>query len=669
VIGVERAERGRRRPPGAAPKSSGPGEAPPPSAADFRREWLEADGLGGFASGTVAGPRTRRYHALLLSATEPPAGRVVLVSGLEAWVETESGSFAITAQAYAPDVLHPRGDQTIESFTPEPWPTWVHRLPDGTRLRLELLARHGVPALLLRWTLLEGRGAATLRARPLLSGRDFHALQRENDAFRFDAEVSGEVVAWHPYPGLPPIRALSNGVYDQAPDWYRNFLAAEEEERGLDHVEDLASPGTFRFDVVAGPALLVLATDVAGAPGPDGSERVSELASSWIRAEARRRKPVTPIERAADAYLVRRGAGLSIIAGYPWFGDWGRDTFIALRGLCLATGRHADAARILAEWAGAVSLGMMPNRFPDRGEAPEYNSVDASLWYVIAVHELLEADGAGVVRRRDRDAMLGAVHAILGGYSAGTRHGIRADTDGLLACGEPGVQLTWMDAKVGDWVVTPRIGKPVEVQALWINALAVGARHDARWAGPLERARSAFARRFWNEARGALHDVVDVDHVPGTVDPTCRPNQLFAVGGLPFPLLDGARARGVVDDAERHLWTPIGLRSLAPFEAGYAGAYRGGVLERDGAYHRGTVWPWLLGAFVEAWVRARGGGAAAKVEARERFLAPLYAHLSAAGIGHVSEIADGDAPHAPRGCPFQAWSTGELLRLDRVVLR
>ena len=320
-----------------------------------------------------------------------------------------------------------------------------------------------------------------------------------------------------------------------------------------------------------------------------------------------------------------------------------------MRGLCLATGRRDEARSILLEWAGAVSEGMLPNRFPDRGEAPEYNSVDASLWYAVAVHET----GADEPRLRE------AVDAILEGYARGTRHGIGADADGLLRAGEPGVQLTWMDAKVGDRVITPRIGKPVEVNALWINALRIG---GPRWKELHDRALASFTERFWNEARGCLFDVVDPE------DAAFRPNQVLAVGGLPFPVLEGERARRVVDAVEERLWTPVGLRSLAPGEPGYAPRYRGGVAERDGAYHQGTVWPWLLGPFVEAWVRVRGGGARARKQARRRFLEPLLRHLDAAGVGHLPEIADADAPHLPRGCPFQAWSLGEALRLDRLVL-
>ena len=339
---------------------------------------------------------------------------------------------------------------------------------------------------------------------------------------------------------------------------------------------------------------------------------------------ARRARFGSRLERAADAYLVRRGGGRTIVAGYPWFTDWGRDTFIALRGLCLATGRLDDARSILLEWAGHVSEGMLPNRFADQG-APEYNTVDASLWYVVAVHEYLcaLADRGDESSAAERRLLGDAVRRILAGHVRGTRYGIRVDEDGLLAAGEPGVQLTWMDAKVGDWVVTPRVGKPVEIQALWLNALRAAGEFTSDYDGLLERGTRSFLDRFWNEQRGCLHDVVDVDHVPGRTDGTIRPNQIFAVGGLPFPLIEGEAARRVVDLVERTLWTPLGLRTLEPGADGYRPRYEGGVLSRDGAYHQGTVWPWLLGPFVEAWVRVRGGSDEARSEARRRFLQPI----------------------------------------------
>jgi predicted glycogen debranching enzyme len=652
------------------PRVSADQEGRPVIPIDDRHEWLEADGLGGFASGTTSGVRTRRYHALLLPATRPPAGRQVLVNGFEAWVETARGVTALTSQRYAPGVVHPDGASRIEEFRLEPWPTWILRLPDGARLVHELFSVRGRPVVVVSWRLLEPAQDVKLHVRPLLSGRDYHALHRENGAFRFDAVVRGASVTWRPYPDLPPVVSWSNGTYAHAPDWYRNFLYLAERERGLDDVEDLASPGVLTWDLSADDAFWMLGAQLpesGHAAATDVADRVRCLRADEA---ARRAAFPTTLHRSADAYIVDRGGGRTIIAGYPWFTDWGRDTFIAMRGICLATGRLEEARQILLAWAATVSQGMLPNRFPDLGSEPEYNSVDASLWYVIAVHEYLEACGREARAIGDEDARVlrDAIEQILAGYARGTRYGIAADSDGLLASGEPGVQLTWMDAKIGDWVVTPRTGKAVEIQALWLNALRVGSAFSDRWREPLARGMASFAARFWNEAGGCLYDVVDADHRPGAVDATCRANQILAVGGLPMALVDGERARAVVERVEQVLLTPLGLRSLAPGEDGYTPRYEGGPAARDASYHRGTVWPWLIGPFVDAWLRTRADAAAAREEAIARFLRPLRDHLDEAGLGHVAEICDADAPFTPRGCPFQAWSLGELIRLERVVL-
>ncbi len=641
-------------------------------------EWLEADGSGGFASGTAGLTRTRRYHALLLTATAPPARRFALVNGFEAWVETPDGRFAISSQEYAPGVVSPDGSWRIVAFRSDPWPIWLFRVGDGVRLTQEIFVSRRTGMTALVWRLPRRNSDVRLSVRLLFSGRDSHALHHENPAFRFEPQRRGYGWMWVPYEGVPAVNVTTNGSYSHEPDWYRNFLYSQERARGLDFTEDLASPGVFRFDFSKSEAVILLSTE------PPAGEDDAVLLSRRLRAEERRRRSsfTSRLDRAADDYIVRRGEGKTIVAGYPWFTDWGRDTFIALRGLCLAAGRLEDARQILIEWGGAVSEGMLPNRFPDnpgggpggppnpRGDEPEYNSVDASLWYVVAVHDYLAA--CERARRRmwsaDRYAFLRAVEAILEGYSNGTRYGIRADSDGLLAAGGTGVQLTWMDAKVGGRAVTPRIGKPVEVQALWINALRIGGPFSKRWGQMAELATRSFAARFWNEKGGYLYDVVDCNHVAGTFDARFRPNQIFAIGGLPYAILEGDRARRVVDAVERRLWTPLGLRSLAPDDPAYAGHYSGGVAERDGAYHQGTVWPWLTGPFAEAWVRVRDSSVEARREAREKFLAPLLAHMDDAGLGHISEIADGDPPHTPRGCPFQAWSVGEALRLHRVVL-
>lgn len=636
----------------------------------FDAEWLETDGLGGFASGTLAGWRTRRYHGLLIPAIEVPSRRAVLVDGFEAWLERDGARIPLTTQQYVPDVTSPAGHERLTAFEHEPWPSWTWTLDGGIEVTQEIVVPHERPAAVVRW-MVNARGRrCRLIVRPLLSGRDTHALHYENPALDQNAEVDGERVRWHTYASMPAVLSLANGNYSHQPVWYRNFLLAEERNRGFEHRVDLFSPGELSWEFADGEALWVLMAEGAEGHAAPGRKKAKALATQLRDAEAERREELgDALDRSGDQYLVRRGNGKTIIAGYPWFTDWGRDTFIALRGLCLATGRLDDAGEILAEWAGLVSQGMLPNRFVEGGDAPEFNAVDASLWYVICVREYLDAMALG--RRRvagsEKRRLEQAVLAILSGYSAGTRYGIRMAENGLLDAGVPGVQLTWMDAKLGDWVVTPRIGKPVEVQALWINALAVGAGISDEWGKLGERARAAFAATFWN-AEGYLSDVADSDGRSGVADDSFRPNQLFAVGGLPLAVIDLERGRKIVDQVEARLWTPMGPRSLAPGHPDYHPRYEGGPAERDGAYHQGTVWPWLAGPFIEAWVRVRGDTAAARREARTRFFVPLLAELSRAGLGHLAEIADAEAPFTPRGCPFQAWSMGELLRLDRVVL-
>jgi predicted glycogen debranching enzyme len=641
--------------------------------ADDAREWLETDGLGGFAMGRVVGPRTRRYHGLLVAATTPPTGRVMLVSGLDVVVETPGGRWGLSAQRYAPNVTTGDADPHLETFAHEPWPTWTFRLPDGTRLAHELFMRAGTPAVFVTWRLLPGAPGAVpawarLTVRPFLAGRDFHALMHENAAFSFHPEGDdGDGLRFQLYMSGPAISVASTGAYRHAPCWYRRFVYDEERRRGLDFEEDLASPGEWRFELGAREAALIFRAELGGET-PASASGALEAARAAER--ARRADLGDALDRAAEQYVVARGAGRTIIAGYPWFGDWGRDTFIALRGLLLARGRFGEAIEVLDAWAGLVSEGMLPNFFPDGTGVPEYNTVDASLWYVVAVSETARDAGATLgadVRRR----LVDAVEAILLGHANGTRYGIRATDDGLLAAGAPGQQLTWMDARTDGREITPRIGKPVEVQALWLNALAaatvLATPSAVRWASLFERGRASFEARFWDEARGRLYDVVDCDHVAGTVDARFRPNQVFAVGGLPLPLLSASRAARVVAAVEAHLLTPLGLRTLAPDEPGYQAHYGGDVAARDRAYHEGTVWPWLMGPFVEAYLRVHTGDGARET-ARARFLEPLRDALERAGLGHLSEVADGDAPHRPGGCPFQAWSLGELLRLDRKVV-
>jgi predicted glycogen debranching enzyme len=537
-------------------------------------------------------------------------------------------------------------------------------------LEQELFVPRGASAAVLSWKLLNAKEPLRLSVRPLLAFTDYHSLQKENSDFKFDAEIFEKSVYWKPYDTLPTLVALHNGHYHHQPNWYHQFLYAEEQARGLDCVEDLASPGLFQWNISKTRAILVFRPEAAKPAAPDQLQVVEEVFDRYrTQEEERRSKFSNPLAKAAENYFVKRGQGETLIAGYPWFTDWGRDTFVAIRGLGLATGRVQETRKILLEWAKAISEGMVPNRFPDQGQAPEYHSVDASLWYVIACYDYMKAAREGNPSKKDWTEFQAPVEKILRAYSNGTRWGIQADADGLLWAGEGDESLTWMDARVNNRAVTPRVGKPVEVEALWVNALWVGGHFSEEWEVLFKKALTSFQNRFWNGAKGYCYDVVDVKRQPGTGDPSLRPNQVLALGGLPLTLLDDEKAKSILMAVESKLWTPMGLRTLAPSESGYRRQYKGGILERDSAYHQGTVWPWLMGPFVEAWVRSRGNDHQAKEAARQKFLEPLLENLDKAGLGHFCEIADGEEPFTPRGCPFQAWSLGEAIRLDQVVLK
>jgi glycogen debranching enzyme len=592
--------------------------------------------------------RRRKYHGLLLIASPTDERRWMLVNGIEAWLDTELGTVPLSSHQYAPDVVHPDGAKRIVSFSAESHPAWSYRIGGG-QVVFEIMNTPGRAATVLRWQLV-GDKRVRLRVRLLMSGRDWHSLHHTNGAFNFTPVEQESALSWQPYEGVPPVVVSTSGEYEHSPSWFRQFLYVEERNRGLDAIEDLASPGIFSWELEDGRAaeLLITTSHEWG-----GGVEVPE--------------PTAQSPEPSAAYFVRRGNRDTIIAGYPWFTDWGRDTFISLPGLCVAHGNLAQAESILTSWCDVLSDGMMPNLFPSGGRTPEFNSVDASLWFVIAVRELVDESARRGYHFKSK-RLTETCEEILQAYASGCRYDIHLDSDGLLAAGQPdsGLALTWMDACVDGLPVTPRVGKPVEVQALWINALIFGASWNDKWYAVAERAKLNFAIRFRNPERGWLYDVVDVDHRPGIVDTTMRPNQIFAVGGLPVALIDGKRASAIVDAVERELWTPVGLRSLAPSEPGYVGRAEGSMRERDRAYHNGAVWPWLTYAFLDAKARVSPKQSPeSRMASTRKYLAAMKTHMSAAGVGHVSEIFDGDAPHEPRGCPFQAWSLAALLRASR----
>ena len=637
---------------------------------EIENEWLETDGLGAFASGTSSGARTRRYHNVLMIAKNPPSERVILVNGFDAWVEAPHGTFPISTQAYRNNTYWPEGFLLRRSFGSSPWPTWVYDLGESLQIKQELFVPDGTQGTAIRWQVIGSAAGVKLHVKPFLSARDYHSMHHENDDMNLETRTQNGALIWQPYSDSPEISAESTGEFESNPEWFRSFHYEKEDQRGLDTMEDLGCPGEFHFELDKSEAILLLgaeqpmSTQINSAGSP--AERVFEIVHDK---ELDRREKISRVERSAQQYIVKRQDGKTIIAGYPWFTDWGRDTFIAIRGLCLARDDHQTARSILVSWADTVSEGMIPNRFPDHGEAPEYNSVDASLWYIIAIYEYWELlERLGIKKdAEDTSKLESAIEAILEGYSNGTRHRIGKDEDGLIAAGEEGVQLTWMDAKVGDWVVTPRIGKPVEIQCMWINALWIAAKFSPAWKTQLERAEQSFKEKFWNEETSCLYDIVDDNHIAGQTDASIRPNQIMAVGGLPYSVVDGEQAKAILATVESKLLTPLGLRSLGPDDPEYKAVYTGGVLERDGAYHQGTVWPWLIGPFVEAWFNVNGKNKKTADEAKTRFLYPLAAHLEKSGLGHISEIADASSPFHPRGCPFQAWSLSEFIRIQKLT--
>ena len=628
-------------------------------------EWLETNGRGGFASGTVAGANTRRYHALLLTARRPPTDRYVLVNHLEEWIHIGSEKFALSTNLY-PGAVYPNGYAHCTSFSSIPWPTWTYA-SNGNKVQREILCVRGRDIVIVRWKLIGAKNLQmALRVRPMLTGREYHGLHHENGSLSTGAMIGKKCVTWSPYDSLPAIRAFHSGTYRHEPDWYRHVQFPVEQQRGLDGEEDWWSPGEFLFELKPGKTYTLTFTseaiDSLGVTPLISSER---LRRGRLRKSAPVADPLADTFRqAAETFLVARDTKQTVIAGYPWFTDWGRDTFISLPGLCLVTGRHEVARHIIESFAAHVSNGMVPNRFPDIGEEPEYNTIDASLWFVYAVDRYLtySKDTAGV-----RSVAWPAIKQILDGYRRGTRYNIHMDgRDGLVAGGAPGVQLTWMDAKIGDWVVTSRHGKPVEIQALWIRALDIGARLAAEFGeseyalGCLKdrmQAVESFRKRFWYQDGKYLYDTIDG---PEGDDTSVRPNQVYAVS-LCDDLLTKEQAKQVLRTIKDHLLTPVGLRTLSPQDGRYRPRYEGSPMERDSAYHQGTVWPFLLGPFVTAWVKTFGATAETRTEARS-FLKGIEAHLQEACIGQISEIFDGDAPHQPRGCPAQAWSIAEPLR-------
>jgi predicted glycogen debranching enzyme len=646
------------------------------SCADLReglyREWLETNGLGGYASGTVAGANTRRHHGLLVAAMRPPLGRHVLLSKLEDEIVVDGHRAALSCNVYA-GTIHPRGHERIVEFRLDPFPTWVFEV-DGSRVEKSVFLVHGEHTVVVQYRLVPGGATeALLELSPLLAFRDFHALTHENASL--DARVrfqEGRVVL-APYPGLPALSIEPGAERVEAMGyWYRNLELPREAETGADYREDVFCPCRLVHRLQADRDVAFVATLEASARPPAAALRAREIerrrAAAAVPGATAADPALEALSLAADAFLVRRGeSGRSVIAGYPWLAEWGADASIAVAGLTAARGRAEEGRHVLLGLAAARNPMVIPSFFTDDQDGAHYDSAIASLCFVRAVREHFAATG-------DAEPLRGGLHRavadVLRAYSSGGRPGIRRDEDGLLAIGGPGLQLTWMEARIDRASVVPRRAKPVEVNALWYaahvdaaeTARAVGLSADAAaYTAEAARIGEAFDAAFWNEARACLFDAVD----EGGRDGSLRPNQIYAVALRHSPL-SREKQIAVVEAVRRDLLAPLGLRTLAASEPGYVGIYSGSAAVRDAAYANGTLWPFLVGPFVEAHLRVHGDTADARREARS-FLQPLVDWMSGPGLGQLPELFDGDPPHKPRGCIAHATSVAEVLRAWRLA--
>ncbi len=632
-------------------------------------EWLETFGDGSYASGTYAGMNTRKYHGIFNISRRPPVERIVLLSRLEETLvqKTAHHTYPLFSNQF-PGTIAPEGYQFLHKGGKEWGPFFEYKLGAFTLVK-KILAIQETKSLAISYQLLgPSEDEFELQLRPFLSGRDIHSLSKNNGFINGSVEKHVDQLVLSTYDGLPKCCMVSKDIQfnPQEHGWYMNFEYEEEKARGFESCEDLYTPGLASISIKTGETTYLLIGEESIRTIP-----VEQIPQLWEGEVERRRKLLTCYENApvsvkqlalsADQFLVTRSGGHhTVIAGYHWFADWGRDTMIALPGLCLVNKQYEKAKAILETFSAFVLKGMLPNRFPDQGEEPEYNTVDAALWYIIAVYQYWKKtnDTEGLEK-----TFYPVIQSIRSFYLKGTAYNIHADSDHLIYAGASGVQLTWMDAKIGDWVVTPRIGKPVEINALWYNchkiltemALIVGNTQEAiEYNEYAEIISKNFKAKFSNSINGTLFDVINET----TQDAAVRPNMLLALS-LPFPILSVEEGKQVLNVVEEQLLTNRGLRSLSPLHLDYKKEYRGDILSRDGAYHQGTVWAWLLGPYYDACLYIRGE------EGKNQVLKHLHKvlqHVYEAGVGSYSEIFDGSAPHKSNGCIAQAWSVAEILR-------
>lgn len=612
------------------------------------REWLVTNGIGGYASSTVIGANTRRYHGLLVASFPPPLERQVLLSKVDEELVIGDQAHHLGANEFSGGTIYPEGHRLLTKFSLNLGiPTFEYRI-GGASLVKQVWMEHGSDTVYVLYRLTGSD--ALLGIRPFCAFRGYHHLHERQEFV--SAQRNGILIVESGRAPYSLKMAASHGTFELREDWYRRFHYRAERERGFDCEEDLYTPGIFTASLKSGQSLGLIATSERELPDMDFRAAFDREFARLKCLIGKERSPFCKqLLLAADQFITHHSSLITgILAGYHWFTDWGRDAMIALPGLLLSTGRFAEAREILLRYAEWADGGMIPNRFTDEG-AVEYNTADATLWFFHALDAYVEASGDAEIIER----LLPRLREIMHWHFRGTRFGIRADSDGLLFAGKEGSQVTWMDACVGGCPVTPRIGKPVEINALWYNALCLMSYWTCAdvYVDAANLCKSSFRQRFVTKA-GYLYDVIDT---PNVNDASLRPNQIMAVS-LPHSALTPRQQKSVVDIVQAKLLTPYGLRTLSPDDPAYSGHYQGGPEERDRKYHQGTAWPWLLGQFADAHYRVYGDK-----DFIAGLLKPFQKHLREAGIGSISETFDGDAPHSPGGCIAQAWSVAEILRI------
>ncbi len=629
-------------------------------------EWIETNGLGSFAFGTVSGAHTRRYHGLFLGALHPPGDRILLLSKLEERLYFDGQAPVDLATNYYPGVTYPSGYQLISYFNTFPCITW-HFSKNNWKIQKQICMIQGRQGVLVRYELLEGE-AAVFSLAPLLAYRNYNSLVRENSYINHTiSNPEPGIFVLNPYENMPELvfAIPPNAQFSSSLDWFRNFQYRVEKARGFDFQEDLYNPGMISLRLTPKmPFTLWVGLEKFSSQLPEEAFQ-NEIQE---RMNKNRSYPLPEMARAlsitGEKFLIRRQDGTpSILAGFPWFEDWGRDCFISLPGLLIETGKTRQACDILKSWIQYLKNGLLPNRFPDAGDQAEYNSADAIFWYIWALSKY-------VLASNDTQTLKGILPKIQNALKIliqGTIHGIHVDlNDGLIFSGELGFQLTWMDAKIGNNVITPRMGKPIEINALWIYALDFlnqmfpNDSVSIELRPILDLAKNNFFKKFWNESKGYFNDVIDG---PQGAETNLRPNQIIGLA-LVHEILVPEKAKLALKQCQEQLLTPFGLRTLSPQDPKFHSKYQGNSLERDSAYHQGTVWPWLLGFYGESLLKF---GEQNKISEFKQLILNLQQHLQEFGIDGISEVFDATVPFLPGGCPFQAWSVAEVFRIGKIL--